>query len=186
MEVGHQSLALLGEVLDWWLPPHYVSLCQGWDLRPDHVSVSLTDLNVIFFSFVRENSSFSFQIYFRGTWSICSCRFDVSVGEVSLRSPLTTILWKSPEIFSFHCICRCLEQRGQREWPIRSSRMVSLQELLPLFPPASVNTNLCHSPFPLLFFLFSFSFFTPSFLPALPSSFPSFLSLFPLLPVFTY
>lgn len=58
--------------------------------------------------------------------------------------------------------------------------MGSLQESLPLFPPASVNTNLCHSPFPLLFLSFSFSFFTPSFLPALPSSLPSFLFSLPL------
>lgn len=59
------------------IPPYCVSPCQGWGSFMGHVSASPTYLNVVFLSLVVESSSSNFQIFFRGKWPICSCRFCV-------------------------------------------------------------------------------------------------------------
>lgn len=49
-------------------------------------------LDVVLLALTKENSSSSFQIKFRGKWSLCSCRFVCPWEEVSSRSCYRTIL----------------------------------------------------------------------------------------------
>lgn len=70
-------LLLWEKCLSGDIPPYCVLLCQGRAF-PTH-------LNVVLSSFVMQNSSSSFQICFRGKWSIYSDKSGMSMGEGEFR-----------------------------------------------------------------------------------------------------
>ena len=55
-------------------PSEFGLLHQGWGFWQEIISVSPTCLNVVFSHLIQRNISASFQVFFRGTWSTCSCR----------------------------------------------------------------------------------------------------------------
>lgn len=71
-----------------------------------HVSVSVSPLDATLLSSVVEACSFYFQVPFRRNYSICSCRFVISMGGDEFRILLCHHLeLSSPKHFFFFCRC---------------------------------------------------------------------------------
>lgn len=85
------------------IPPCYVPLGWGWGFFAKTVSLPLLHLSMWFFcSELWRSCSPSFQVFFRGKWSICNCSFGVSLGGGEFRIFLHCHLGSLPHmIFLF-------------------------------------------------------------------------------------
>lgn len=68
-------LLLRATLLICEIPPDWFVL--GWGFYGDH--------NVALLSFVVRSSSASLEVFFTGKWSVCNCRFCVSMGRLEFR-----------------------------------------------------------------------------------------------------
>lgn len=104
-DVGFKPFCPQGEGPGFEFLPHCGSLHQGWSLFLNCVLASLTLFNVGFLSFAEcvevTQLVFRFFAFFfpRGTSSICSCRYSVSVGGGEFRIFLRHHQEHIPKIF---------------------------------------------------------------------------------------
>lgn len=85
LDVGHKPLTPQGGVLYLWDCSHGGSPCWGWGFWQACISASPTHLMWPFYPVLWGSCSASSRVLFRGSCSIYSCKFLVSVGGDEVR-----------------------------------------------------------------------------------------------------